>query len=145
MDARLHGDSMLLRSESSQALVEVTISDTGCGIEVNRLQGIFRELEQVEHLSSTDPEYGVTGLGLGLAVAARAISKMGGQLRVDSTPGLGSKFVCLIPFDSREPSSTRPSLSGAVNEASDDGIEAQAPLPAMVVNASADLISPLPA
>lgn len=110
MDARLHGEPTLLRAEPSRVLIEVTVSDTGCGIKATRLQGIFRELEQVEHLNNNnDPDDGVTGLGLGLAVAARAISKMGGQLRVDSTPGSGSKFMCLIPFDPRQSMSSRSS------------------------------------
>lgn len=37
-------------------------------------------------------------LGLGLAVVAHIVGQLGGQLRVDSKPGVGSQFVFLIPF-----------------------------------------------
>lgn len=36
--------------------------------------------------------------GLGLAVVARIVEQLGGQLRVDSKPGQGSRFSFLIPF-----------------------------------------------
>lgn len=100
MDARIHDEPHLWRPHESQFLIEVTIADTGCGIEGIRLESIFRELEQFEHSSSNgNSEHNATGLGLGLAVVARAINQIGGQLRVDSAPGQGSKFLCLIPFE----------------------------------------------
>jgi hypothetical protein len=37
-------------------------------------------------------------LGLGLAVVARVVEQLGGQLRVDSKIGEGSRFSCLLPF-----------------------------------------------
>lgn len=37
-------------------------------------------------------------VGLGLAVVARIIEQLGGQLRVDSKPNEGSRFSLLIPF-----------------------------------------------
>lgn len=102
VNARIHDEPHLWRPQESQFLIEVTISDTGCGIEGIRLESIFRELEQFEHSSSNSgSEHNATGLGLGLAVVARAINQIGGQLRVDSAPGQGSKFLCLIPFDVR--------------------------------------------
>ena len=38
------------------------------------------------------------GAGLGLAVVARIVEQLGGQLRVDSKVGVGSRFSFLIPF-----------------------------------------------
>lgn len=43
--------------------------------------------------------------GLGLAVVARIIEQLGGQLRVDSKPGQGSTFSFLIPFGLHDPAS----------------------------------------
>ena len=37
-------------------------------------------------------------IGLGLAVVARVVEQLGGQLRVDSKIGEGSRFSCLLPF-----------------------------------------------
>ena len=81
---------------SKQTAVEITVGDTGCGIPANKLENIFREFEQVESAqpkTSTAP-----GLGLGLAVVARSVEQLGGQLRVDSKVDQGSRFSFLIPF-----------------------------------------------
>ncbi|EMD39682.1 histidine kinase [Gelatoporia subvermispora B] len=75
--------------------VEIIVSDTGCGIPSEKLESIFREFEQVE----TAPSRGNSpGLGLGLAVVARIVEQLGGQLRVDSRLNEGSRFSFLIPF-----------------------------------------------
>ncbi|KAJ7695709.1 phytochrome-like protein [Mycena rosella] len=79
-----------------QTAVEIIVSDTGCGIAPERLGSIFREFEQVE---SMDPRtVGGGGVGLGLAVVARIVEQLGGQLRVESKVGDGSRFSFLIPL-----------------------------------------------
>ncbi|OCH91099.1 hypothetical protein OBBRIDRAFT_812319 [Obba rivulosa] len=75
--------------------VEIVVSDTGCGIPPEKLESIFREFEQVE---SNPPRNHSPGLGLGLAVVARIVEQLGGQLRVDSQLNEGSRFSFLIPF-----------------------------------------------
>lgn len=47
--------------------------------------------------------------GLGLAVVARIIEQLGGQLRVDSKSNEGSTFSFLIPFGTHSPSSDKDS------------------------------------
>jgi hypothetical protein len=79
-----------------QIAVEIIVGDTGSGIPASKLENIFREFEQVESAqpkTSTAP-----GLGLGLAVVARSVEQLGGQLRVDSKVDQGSRFSFLIPF-----------------------------------------------
>ncbi|KIM30117.1 hypothetical protein M408DRAFT_15706 [Serendipita vermifera MAFF 305830] len=76
--------------------VEIIVSDTGCGIQPEKLESIFREFEQVDN-NRTDIS-SRPGLGLGLAVVARVVEQLGGQLRVDSKIGEGSRFSCLLPF-----------------------------------------------
>ncbi|KZT67110.1 histidine kinase [Daedalea quercina L-15889] len=100
--------------DAHNVAVEIIVSDTGCGITAEKLECIFREFEQVESTPTRAP---VEGLGLGLAVVARIVEQLGGQLRVDSRTGEGSRFSFLIPFttdagdgsitsqDSRSPSS----------------------------------------
>ncbi|KDQ62269.1 hypothetical protein JAAARDRAFT_30166 [Jaapia argillacea MUCL 33604] len=83
-----------LRDPNSIA-VEIYVADTGCGIPSTKLESIFREFEQVE---TTAPKSSQEGLGLGLAVVARIVEQLGGQLRVDSKLGEGSRFSFLIPF-----------------------------------------------
>ncbi|KAJ2974591.1 hypothetical protein NUW58_g8613 [Xylaria curta] len=88
--------------------VEITVLDTGCGMSSEQLDNLFQDLEQV---SSADPEdskaldapsnharEGRT-LGLGLAIVARILRNMDGQLRVKSEEGKGSRFVIQVPFE----------------------------------------------
>ncbi|EKM49752.1 uncharacterized protein PHACADRAFT_106758 [Phanerochaete carnosa HHB-10118-sp] len=82
---------------SDNVAVEVIVSDTGCGMSPDKLESIFREFEQVETPASTPPPQS-KGLGLGLAVVARIVEQLGGQLRVDSRANEGSRFSLLIPF-----------------------------------------------
>ncbi|EGO23709.1 Fph type histidine kinase [Serpula lacrymans var. lacrymans S7.9] len=82
---------------AAQKGVEIVVADTGCGIANEKLESIFREFEQVE---SSEPRIpGTPGVGLGLAVVARIVEQLGGQLRVDSKVDIGSRFSFLIPLE----------------------------------------------
>jgi hypothetical protein len=83
-------------SGGQQITAEIIVGDTGCGIPANKLENIFREFEQVE---SAQPKTNTTpGLGLGLAVVARSVGQLGGQLRANSKVDEGSRFSFIIPF-----------------------------------------------
>ncbi|OQN98410.1 hypothetical protein B0A48_15679 [Cryoendolithus antarcticus] len=99
------------RSETT-ADVEISVSDTGSGITAKKLDALFRELEQVqsegEDLMGLDMnQKAITDekiaegqiLGLGLAVVARIVRNMNGQLRLKSEDGKGSRFVIQFPLD----------------------------------------------
>ncbi|KAH7336765.1 hypothetical protein B0J17DRAFT_718687 [Rhizoctonia solani] len=95
--------------DSKEVAVEIVVADTGCGISSAKLESIFREFEQVE---SSIPRSGESqGLGLGLAVVARIVEQLGGQLRVDSKQGQGSRFSFLIPFALPDGSSSEQSFT----------------------------------
>ncbi|TQN69266.1 Cyanobacterial phytochrome B [Colletotrichum shisoi] len=88
--------------------IEIVVEDTGKGMTARQLDTLFRDLEQVNvemdqdsFISSTDPDHGkdTRVLGLGLAVVARIVRNMDGQLRLKSEQGKGSRFVIQLPFD----------------------------------------------
>ena len=65
------------------------ISDTGIGIDSRAKTKLFSKFTQMD--SSTNRKYG--GTGLGLAISKRLAEKLGGDIRVRSTKGVGSCFV----------------------------------------------------
>ncbi|KAJ9107618.1 hypothetical protein QFC21_001077 [Naganishia friedmannii] len=67
--------------------VEITVTDSGCGIHRDKLEAMFLTFEQAE-AEATQP----TGLGLGLAVVARIVEQLGGQLRAESQVDVGTRF-----------------------------------------------------
>lgn len=92
--------------------VEVAITDTGIGMTPKKLDQLFYDLEQVQSEATKSIEDALlpdvkqltnqpdkTALGLGLAVVARIIKNMGGQVRIRSEEGKGTRFIIQFPFD----------------------------------------------
>jgi PAS domain S-box-containing protein len=94
-----HGEvviAMHVRQETEQAVeIEFAVRDTGIGIPSDRLNAIFEGFAQAE--ASTARNYG--GTGLGLAISQRLVQLMGGELKVDSAPGQGSRFHFRLKFN----------------------------------------------
>jgi signal transduction histidine kinase len=78
--------------------VLVAIEDTGIGIAQNDLRRIFDEFEQVRPSGRGDSI--ARGTGLGLAVSRKLARLLGGDVRVDSQVGVGSRFTLVLPLRS---------------------------------------------
>ncbi|MBF0417789.1 MAG: DUF3365 domain-containing protein [Magnetococcales bacterium] len=77
-----HSDRMLL-----------LVNDTGIGITPDKLQLIFDPFTQAD--TSMTRRHG--GSGLGLTIARRLVTLMGGQITLESQPGTGSSFRVSLP------------------------------------------------
>jgi len=79
----------------ADALLEISVSDTGCGIPSNMLTRILDPFVQVQDPSHAPDRAG--GTGLGLSICHRLVEVMGGKLLVESELGKGSVFKVRIP------------------------------------------------
>jgi two-component system, NtrC family, sensor kinase len=86
---RLHPARRLPLQAQPQPVVEIAVSDTGCGIARANLQRIFDPFY-------TSKEVG-KGTGLGLSVSYGIVKAHGGQIEVESTVGAGSTFHVFLP------------------------------------------------
>ncbi len=78
----------LLERGEREVLLEFAVRDTGIGIAPEHQAQIFSSFTQAE--ASTTRRFG--GTGLGLSISQRLVQLMGGELRLDSVLGAGSRF-----------------------------------------------------
>ncbi|KAG1454873.1 hypothetical protein G6F46_007922 [Rhizopus delemar] len=93
--------------------LEISVTDTGIGMPADRLPRLFKSFSQID--ISTARKYG--GTGLGLAISSMLVSRMGGELWVESEEGVGSRFALTLPMAiAQEPPSSPSSSSVSSNE-----------------------------
>jgi two-component system, OmpR family, sensor histidine kinase BaeS len=73
--------------------VAIVVGDTGIGIAPSEQTRIFEPF----YRSQRDKRF-PQGMGLGLSIARDLVVAHGGQLRVESRPGEGSRFIILLPL-----------------------------------------------
>jgi len=78
------------KRESNAALI--TVWDEGIGIDAKNIARIFQPFEQVG-AAAKDSQ----GTGLGLAITMRLVQLHGGGIKVESSPGRGSRFIITLP------------------------------------------------
>lgn len=165
-------ENNVLMMDSERVEVEVSVEDTGSGMPPEQLATLFRELEQVQtdedgqtdslvsinsstqkpadsHSYSKEPRSippsGKRTLGLGLAVVARIIKNMNGQMRVKSHVGEGTKFTLQFSFRLGTNELQRPSSLADINACEEDSATARgspraASLPSLMTSREVTLV-----
>lgn len=92
--------------DNDDVVIEMTIVDTGSGMSQDTLEALFQQLEQVGSMDDDEGQHHLPSLegqekrvlGLGLALVARIVRNMQGQLGVQSKEGKGSRFKISLQF-----------------------------------------------
>jgi two-component system sensor histidine kinase ChiS len=90
-----HGSTVTDKGQTTndQGQIAITVSDTGIGILEDKRDRIFESFEQAD--GTTARQYG--GTGLGLAITKTLVELHGGKIDVESTVGVGSRFIFTLP------------------------------------------------
>jgi two-component system sensor histidine kinase SenX3 len=87
------GTSVTLSLERSEDHAQVHVADQGPGMTPEESRRVFDRFFRAKSAeNSSNP-----GFGLGLAIAREIASHHGGELRVESSPGTGSRFTLSLP------------------------------------------------
>lgn len=91
------GSTVTISARERADSVVIAVADEGVGIAKEEVGSLFRPFHQ-------GPEgkagLGGTGMGMGLAIAKRCTELLGGEIWVESEPGLGSTFFVRLPLPS---------------------------------------------
>jgi PAS domain S-box-containing protein len=79
-------------SDEDQLVVKLQVRDTGSGIAPEYQERIFERFYQIADTNSSR-----SGQGLGLAIVKMIVELHNGSVTVESTPGHGSTFTCILP------------------------------------------------
>ncbi|WP_434666513.1 ATP-binding protein [Aeromonas sp. NJAU223] len=85
---------VVLSAQVEGQFLRIKVTDTGIGIPREHLEHIFEPLVQM------NPELGKQGAGLGLSITRQLVHLMGGELKVESEPSVGSTFAFTLPLAS---------------------------------------------
>jgi len=73
--------------------IQIRISDTGAGLSPEQQRCLFKPFERLDADKTA-----IEGSGIGLALSKRLVEVMGGQIGIDSAPGVGSTFWVRLPI-----------------------------------------------
>ncbi|CAO3360250.1 PAS domain S-box protein [Azospirillum palustre] len=110
------GGRVLIGARQRGDQVQIEVWDTGIGIADQHIDRIFQDFYQVGNAARDRRE----GLGLGLSIAKRLVTMLGGTIDVTSSLGRGSRFTVSLPLTETRPDMTDRSGSAGRSGADDE-------------------------
>jgi signal transduction histidine kinase/ActR/RegA family two-component response regulator len=89
-----HGEVRVSAALGTHETIIFTVSDTGIGIAAKHQAQIFEEFVQIDN----PLQRRVKGTGLGLSLCKKLTELLGGSIRLESTPNVGSNFYVTLPI-----------------------------------------------
>jgi two-component system sensor histidine kinase BaeS len=88
------GGKVSTSSQVADSRLFMKVEDNGPGIPLHEQEKIFQPF-----IRGSQGRRIVEGMGLGLSIAREIILAHGGEIRLESTPGAGSRFILQLPVD----------------------------------------------
>ena len=114
--------------DAPEQRVLLAVEDPGIGIAPPDQQRIFEEFEQV--LSDARGDSLRRGTGLGLPLARKLTRLIGGDIELESTLGVGSRFIVRVPIDAPAREVPPPAVTRRASPAP-EAVAAPAPIPSV--------------
>ncbi|PKP23667.1 MAG: hypothetical protein CVU06_07095 [Bacteroidetes bacterium HGW-Bacteroidetes-22] len=76
--------------------IEIVVADTGIGMTQEEISRLFHEFVRIKNEKTRE----ITGTGLGLSILKKLVETYEGNVSVESTPDIGSKFKVVLPLKS---------------------------------------------
>jgi PAS domain S-box-containing protein len=93
--------------QAQDGSIEMSVADSGIGIPPAEIPRLFERFHRVPG----SPGRSVEGSGIGLAMVQELVKLHGGSIRVDSTPGTGSRFTVVLPRVTAQGAVPQPALA----------------------------------
>lgn len=103
------GGRILMGARRRGDRLQIEVWDSGIGIADRHVDRIFQDFFQVGNAARDRRE----GLGLGLSIAKRLVTMLGGVIDVTSSLGRGSRFTVSLPLTGSRPGGREPSGAGS--------------------------------
>jgi CheY-like chemotaxis protein len=94
-------DIILSVKTGGSCMITFSVADTGLGIPLRKQKQIFEAFTQAD--SSITRRFG--GTGLGLSISSNLVRLLGGEIKIESEPGVGSRFYFEIECGIKNPDS----------------------------------------
>jgi PAS domain S-box-containing protein len=85
---------VLIHSQLKPHVIRIAVTDQGCGLTAEQISKLFERFSQLDNFSNKEQP----SSGLGLAISCEIMVQSGGQIGVESEPGVGSTFWIELPL-----------------------------------------------